>query len=64
MFSKANFISKRGYGTAIYAKESDQIKNVENVLSPHAETGGFIFKKTTIAEYKGIQFVTFHGYNG
>jgi endonuclease/exonuclease/phosphatase (EEP) superfamily protein YafD len=56
----AHFTSKRGYGTAIYGN----VLNVRHVESPHAEVGGFIHKKTTIAEYMGVEFVSFHGYNG
>jgi len=58
----AKSVSKRGYGTAIYAKEG--VENVKTVLSPHAETGGLIYKKTTIATSGSIQYVSFHGYNG
>jgi endonuclease/exonuclease/phosphatase (EEP) superfamily protein YafD len=61
----AHFTSKRsGYGTAIYGKQTSAILNVRHVESPHAEVGGFIHKKTTIAEYMGVEFVSFHGYNG
>jgi endonuclease/exonuclease/phosphatase family metal-dependent hydrolase len=52
----------KGYGTAILA--SKELSNIKRVPSPHAETGGFIVKKTTVATYEGIQFVSFHGYNG
>jgi hypothetical protein len=55
--------SKLGYGTAIYAKLPFIISDV--VLSPHAEFGGFIYKKTTIGRTNdGIYWITFHGYNG
>jgi endonuclease/exonuclease/phosphatase (EEP) superfamily protein YafD len=60
----AHFTSKNGYGTAIYGKQTSEILNVRHVKSPHAEVGGFIHKKTTIAEYMGVEFVSFHGYNG
>lgn len=56
--------SKLGYGTAIYAKEVSALSNIHCVRSPHAEIGGFVFKKTVVATYKQIQFVSFHGYNG
>ena len=40
------------------------MKDVKTVLSLHAETGGLIYKKTTIATSGSIQYVSFHGYNG
>jgi hypothetical protein len=54
------------------------LTNIRRVDSPHAETGGFIRKKTIIAtlhciitsgsnstkQPRSIQFVSFHGYNG
>lgn len=55
--------SRLGYGTAIYSR-GDAVSNVRNVSSPNAEFGGFIFKKTTVADCMGVQFVSFHGYNG
>lgn len=55
--------SRLGYGTAIYTR-GDAASNVRNVTSPNAELGGFIFKKTTVADCMGVQFVSFHGYNG
>lgn len=61
-----NFVSKRGYGTAIHSKHP--LSNVRKVESPHAEFGGFIVKKTTVAEVtvlgRSIDVVSFHGYNG
>lgn len=64
---KENFIaqhtSKRaGYGTAILSRT--RLTSVQRVLSPHAEFGGFIVKKTIVATSNNIQFVSFHGYNG
>jgi hypothetical protein len=60
-----------GYGTAIYVREtssSSMFANVRKVLSPHPEFGGFIYKKTILANstIQGniIQLVSFHGYNG
>jgi endonuclease/exonuclease/phosphatase (EEP) superfamily protein YafD len=59
----AHYTSQRGgYGTAIIGKK--ELSNVNLVRSPHAETGGFVVKKTTIATCEGIEFVSFHGYNG
>lgn len=55
--------SMLGYGTAIYSRTA-AITNVRRVTSPHAEFGGFVFKKTTVADCSGVQFVSFHGYNG
>lgn len=55
-----NFV---GYGTAIYSKKDPPTK-VRKVCCPHAEFGGFLYKLTTVAECMGIQFVSFHGYNG
>lgn len=55
--------SRLGYGTAIYSRTA-AITNVRRVTSPNAEFGGFIFKKTTVADCMGVQFVSFHGYNG
>jgi exonuclease III len=52
-----------GYGTCIYAAQGE-ITNVRKVNSPHAEIGGFIYKKTILAEWNGVFFVSFHGYNG
>lgn len=58
----AEFTSNMGYGTAIYCREG--VSSVERVLSPVAEMGGFIKKKTTLALCMGVQCVSFHGYNG
>lgn len=59
-----NFVSKQGYGTAIHSKDQ-QLTNIRRVQSPHAEFGGFIYKKTTVADHiSGLQLVSFHGYNG
>lgn len=52
-----------GYGTAIYSRNAE-LTNVRRVTSPHAELGGFIFKKTTVADCAGVQLVSFHAYNG
>lgn len=57
-----NNTSWLGYGTAIYSRAA--LTNVRRVTSPHAEFGGFVFKKTTIADCMGVQCVSFHGYNG
>lgn len=38
--------------------------NVRHVESPLAEVVGFIHKKTIIAVNMGVEFVSFHGYNG
>mmetsp|Transcript_202 Transcript_202/g.220 ORF Transcript_202/g.220 Transcript_202/m.220 type:complete len:240 (-) Transcript_202:272-991(-) len=54
--------SIRGYGTAIYSKEP--VSRITQIQSPYAEFGGFIFKKTIIATTAGVQYVSFHGYNG
>mmetsp|Transcript_39425 Transcript_39425/g.77563 ORF Transcript_39425/g.77563 Transcript_39425/m.77563 type:complete len:105 (+) Transcript_39425:1330-1644(+) len=51
-----------GYGTAIYSSKGTQ--NTQSCLSPYAEFGGFIYKKTTISNSDGVQFVSFHGFNG
>lgn len=59
----SNTSSRLGYGTAIYSHTAE-ITNVKKVNSPNSEFGGFIYKKTTIADCMGIQFVSFHGYNG
>lgn len=46
------FVSRQGYGTVIYvASQKTSIKNIRQVKSPHAEFGGFIYKKTIIADY-------------
>mmetsp|Transcript_11657 Transcript_11657/g.16968 ORF Transcript_11657/g.16968 Transcript_11657/m.16968 type:complete len:210 (-) Transcript_11657:378-1007(-) len=62
----AHFTSMNGYGTAIYF--SGELKEVQKVKSPHAEIGGFIYKKTTIATTiageEEVQCIIFHGYNG
>lgn len=54
--------SATGYGTAIYSVNA--LKDVRHVRAPQAEFGGLIHKKTVVAVSKGIQFVSFHGYNG
>mmetsp|Transcript_22361 Transcript_22361/g.40356 ORF Transcript_22361/g.40356 Transcript_22361/m.40356 type:complete len:200 (+) Transcript_22361:63-662(+) len=59
---QASSVSSMGYGTAIGSKFD--VSNVTSVLSPYAEFGGIIHKKTTVASIKSIQFVSFHGYNG
>mmetsp|Transcript_46160 Transcript_46160/g.74355 ORF Transcript_46160/g.74355 Transcript_46160/m.74355 type:complete len:241 (-) Transcript_46160:46-768(-) len=59
----AHHTSRWGYGTAIFCDGGTS--NIRLVTSPYAETGGFIFKKTTVATCKrGVQWVSFHGYNG
>ena len=61
-------------------RESRTLSNIRFVDSPHAETGGFIYKKTVIATYNyststakndggeetrnQIEIISFHGYNG
>ena len=59
-------------------RESRTLSNIRYVDSPHAETGGFIYKKTVIATYNytsknadgggetrnQIELISFHGYNG
>lgn len=60
--NSANNTSSMGYGTLIYGKE--KLSNIKRIDSPYYETGTFIKKKTTIATISGIQFVSFHGYNG
>jgi endonuclease/exonuclease/phosphatase (EEP) superfamily protein YafD len=60
----AHFVSdKRGFGTAICSNTTIPT-NVRHVPSPHAELGGFIYKKTVVADCMGLQLVSFHGYNG
>ena len=56
----ARHTSRAGFGTAIHGEVTD----VRLVTSPHAEVGGFIYKKTTVALAGGVQYVSFHGYNG
>ena len=79
-FSEANFVSRNGYGTAIFrsSQQQEPLSCLRRVESPHAEIGGFIRKKTTLAtahirlgqeEEDGpmmlaVQMVSFHGYNG
>lgn len=58
----ANNVSSMGYGTAIGSRF--ELSNIRMVKSPCSEFGGFIFKKTTVATVKSVQFVSFHGYNG
>ena len=59
---RAHYTSQMGYGTAIHCR--GKITNVRRVKSPVAEFGGFIYKKTTVADCDGVQCVSFHGYNG
>ncbi|CBJ30680.1 conserved unknown protein [Ectocarpus siliculosus] len=56
-------LSRLGFGTGIYSRAAT-ITNVRRVTSPHAEIGGFVFKKTIVADCVGVQFASFHGYNG
>ena len=58
----AHHVSPSGYGTAVYGR--GDVRDIRAVVSPHAETGGFIYKKTTVALVDGVQYVSFHGYNG
>lgn len=60
---RAHHTSFRGYGTGIHCRAGG-VAHVKHVESPVAELGGFIVKKTTVAECAGIQCVSFHGYNG
>lgn len=59
---QASNVSSMGYGTAIFS--NGEVNHVKQVNSPHAEIGGFIRKKTTVATVNSVQFVSFHGYNG
>jgi len=59
----ADNTSGLGYGTAIHSSTSPLI-DVKLINSPCAEFGGVIRKKTTVATAQGVQFVSFHGYNG
>jgi len=60
---QAHSTSRMGYGTAIHSKGT--LRRIQSITSPHAEFGGFIYKKTTVAECMGgTQVVSFHGYNG
>lgn len=52
-----------GHGTAIYCK-SGKPRDMIKVESPAREFGGIIYKKTTVAKCMGVQFISFHGYNG
>ena len=61
-FREAHFTSKMGYGTAVYCRCG--ATDVRRIVSPTAELGGFIKKKTTIAHCMGVECVSFHGYNG
>ena len=65
----ASYVSRRGYGTAIYAKNgSTDLSNIRRIASPHSEHLWTIVKKTTIAAYSypgsDVELVSFHGYNG
>jgi endonuclease/exonuclease/phosphatase (EEP) superfamily protein YafD len=51
-----------GWGTAIYSRES--LSRVRRIDSPHSEFGGLFRKRTTLAYSQGIDWVSFHGYNG
>ena len=55
--------SRLGYGTALYASHGTWT-NIRQVQSPHAEMGGIVRKKTIIAHWSGVDWVSFHGYNG
>ena len=64
-FPAYNVSKRSGYGTAIGSTSNEfEITNIMRVLSPHAEVGGFMYKKTTIATIQSVQYVSFHGYNG
>ena len=62
--NSANSTSRMGYGTAIYSSANSPLVDVKAILSPYAEFGGIIQKKTTLATVEGMQYVSFHGYNG
>lgn len=62
--NSANSTSRMGYGTAIYSSANSPLVDVKAILSPYAEFGGIIHKKTTLATMEGVQYVSFHGYNG
>mmetsp|Transcript_3403 Transcript_3403/g.4550 ORF Transcript_3403/g.4550 Transcript_3403/m.4550 type:complete len:214 (+) Transcript_3403:95-736(+) len=66
--SYAHNTSKLGYGTAIHSSDRNKnchpITDIHLIDSPYTEFGGLIRKKTTIGTIEGIQFVSFHGYNG
>lgn len=54
-----------GCGTGLYyAKGRDKVENPRQVDAPHAEVGGFVWKKTIVATIEGIDFVSMHAYNG
>lgn len=64
MFGDAHYTSRMGYGTAISCSSAVPT-HVRRVMSPVAELGGFIRKKTTVAQCAGgVECVSFHGYNG
>ena len=47
--NSANSTSRMGYGTAIYSSANSPLVDVKAILSPYAEFGGIIHKKTTLA---------------
>jgi endonuclease/exonuclease/phosphatase (EEP) superfamily protein YafD len=61
-YYQASNISFLGFGIAIYSKTP--ITNIKTINSPFPEFGGFIRKMTTVGNSNGMQFVSFHGYNG
>mmetsp|Transcript_38800 Transcript_38800/g.81566 ORF Transcript_38800/g.81566 Transcript_38800/m.81566 type:complete len:224 (+) Transcript_38800:140-811(+) len=65
-FPAHNVSSTTGYGTAIGSSSSQQyeLTDIQTIESPYAEFGGFIRKKTIMANINSIRFVSFHGYNG
>jgi endonuclease/exonuclease/phosphatase (EEP) superfamily protein YafD len=79
-YDGAHNTSRLGYGTAIYGRNgnsssSSSLSNIRLLESPHAEVGGWIRKKTTVASYRCcnggdeqdimmVEVISFHGYNG
>ena len=64
LFADAHFVSGAlKCGTAIQCRHA-AARAVRRVKAPVAEFGAFVRKKTTVANYDGIEVITFHGYNG
>jgi len=55
-------VSSLGYGTGIYS--TTDVTNIKRINSPHAEFIPTMRKKTTIGTSHGVEWVSFHGYNG
>lgn len=65
LFTRAHHTSRLGFGTGIHSTSTEcQPRQIAKVISPGAELGGFVRKKTTVAVCFGITCVSFHGYNG